>query len=300
MLKGYCAKTGQHFGIEVKKFGLSWRAVDFIHISEEEAAVMTSEVKPSRLESNQNLLPCRKCGSRSVGGCDCPPKTHQCRSGAPYNFQCLYCKDMRIDYTPARAAGGLKDGDVIRLAQGQVVKISVSGDKPVEQIRVGLGWDPASGAHNMDIDSTVYVMGNNGACETVYFGELKHPSGCVVHHGDNLTGNDSGNGDDENIDVCLSKVPRDRDRLIFVLNIYNCESRGQRLGDVKNMYIRLYDARSKRPLIEYRVTQDLYDATALVIGMAFRDAQGWQFKAIGKGSHATSISQLCEECKRLR
>lgn len=298
MLKAYCKKTGQKFGIEVAKQGLSWRAVDFIPITDEEASLMTSEVKQARFETNSNLLPCLKCGGRTIGGCACAPRSFQCRKGV-YNFQCIYCKELEIDYSAATLVGGHRSGDVIRLSQGQIVKINVEEGKPLKKIEVGVGWDPVSSGDNMDIDSTVFVVGENGM-ETVYFGNLKHPSGCVHHHGDNLTGEDKANSDDENITVHLDKVPRDRDRLIFVINIYNCSARGQTLGNVRNMYIRLYDPASRRPLIEYRVDQKLYGDTALVIGMAFRDGQGWQFKAIGKGSRATSISALETECRPLR
>ena len=298
-IKGYCAKSGKHFGLEVEKIGGVWKVVNFIDISAQEAAVTTSEIRQERFYTAENLLPCAKCGRRLVSGCACPQRAVNCRS-REYNFQCVYCSEMKIDYSAASAGAGYREGDVIRLSQGQEVKIHFADNRPLTNIVVGVGWDPASGRHNMDVDSSVIVAGNG--YETVYFGNLEHPSGCVVHHGDNLTGENSrgSQDDDENITVYLNRVPQNRDRLIFVLNIYECRARHQQLGDVKNMYIRLYDPVSKKALIEYQVDANMRGFTALVIGMAYRRGGEWLFKAIGSGSHAEDVHSLAREVTRLR
>ena len=109
-IKGYCKKTKQHFGLEIKKIGAVWKVVNFINITAEEASVITSEIKQASFSTNENLLPCKKCGKRVVSGCSCPQKTFQCRAGE-YNFQCVYCNNMEIDYTAAAIGGGYKEGD---------------------------------------------------------------------------------------------------------------------------------------------------------------------------------------------
>ena len=149
----------------------------------------------------------------------------------------------------------------------------------------------------MDVDSSVVVAGQGGY-ELVYYGNKTHESQCVLHHGDNLTGNDSDTSgqDDENITVDLKKVPKDRDRLIFVLNIFEAYARFQRLGGVRDMYIRIYSPESKQPLIEYKVKGSHIGSTALIIGMAYRTDSGWNFKAIGKGSQAKDVESLAEKC----
>lgn len=299
-IKGYCDKTKQHFGLEIKQIGGTWKVVNFINISEEEASVITSEIKQASFLTNNNLLACQKCGSRAVSGCTCPTKSYHCHSGK-YNFQCVYCKNMKIDYSASVIGGRYKDGDIVRLAQGQEVKIHFADNRTLQKIVVGVGWDPTRHGENMDIDTSVVVDGRD-EMEVVYFGDLKHPSGCVIHHGDNLTGEDEGDNksDDENITVYLDKVPQDRDRLIFVLNIYKCEERRQQLGDVKNMYIRLYDPIAKKAIIEYKVDANMKNDTALIIGMACRRGGEWFFKAIGKGSRARNIAQLAKEAVRLK
>ena len=294
-LKGKCNKTGRYFGLEIKQNRGSWEVVNFLEIPEEEARVITSEIRQPSFETATSLLPCDKCGSRKVGGCNCTARRCPVQRGE-YNFQCVYCKNMEIDYSSVSSIAGYKEGDVIRLSQGQEVKITFNG-KPLKRIIVGLGWDPVVLGRAMDLDSSVVVMGPRGY-DVVYFGDKIHESGCVVHHGDNLTGEGSAQSDDENIDAFLDKVPRDMDKLVFVVNIYDCVNRGQRLGSVRNMYIKLYDPDTRKVLIEYRVDGNLRTSTSLIVGYAFREGQDWKFKAVGAGSNATTIGTLADECFR--
>ncbi len=299
ILKAVCRKTNKHFGLEIKQFGSSWRVVNFIPLSTAEANVITSEIRQTSFSTNENLRACASCGSRVVGSCDCAQKRYNCNRSNEFNFQCIYCKNLEIDYSAPILGSGQREGDVIHLSQGQVVKIS-SGGRPLSKIYVGVGWDPVRQGYNMDIDSSVVVAGGYER-EVVYFGDLAHPSGCVIHHGDNLTGEDKyDSNDDENITVFLNKVPANRDRLIFVLNIYECLERNQQFGDVRNMYIRLYDPDSRRMLVEYRINGNMQNFTALVVGMAYRQGNEWMFKAIGTGSYAADIGELADEVMGIR
>lgn len=200
---------------------------------------------------------------------------------------------MKIDYSPA--IGGLDNNcdRTIRLSQGQELNLSVAGNKLLTQLMIGVGWDPKIIGNDMDIDSTVFVS-NDTKCEKVYFGNLIHSSGCVVHHGDNLTGKNAygTQGDDENISIYLEKVPPKTNRLVFGLNIYECQKRKQKLGDVKNLYIRICDTVSKKTLIEYKIDTNFQNCTAIVLGEVYRANGVWIFKAIGKGSYAKDIIEL--------
>lgn len=294
-LKAYCRKTGQYFGLEIKKFGLKWKVVNMIPLSADEAKLISSEIEQSSFETNDNLLACSKCRSREVGGCSCAKKKVQCTRHMKYNFECIYCDELEIDYTlPTASDVGGRAGGTVTLSQGQEVKIRYADDRPLTEIMVGVGWDPEHGFHNMDVDSSVIVMDQaKQQFELVYFGDKTHASGCVVHHGDNLTGEGGiQDGDDENISVYLNKVPANRDKLIFVLNIYECNKRGQTLGKVKNLYIKLYDPVSKKPLIQYQVSGNAGDDTAMIIGMAFRKNNAWHFKAIGKSLRVPNLPEL--------
>ena len=88
------------------------------------------------------------------------------------------------------------------------------------------------------------MCGSNGKCPTekefIFYGNLEHPTGCVKHMGDNLTG--SGEGDDEQIMVDLTQVPSDIERIAFTVTIYDADVRRQNFGQVSNAFIRIVDS----------------------------------------------------------
>lgn len=299
-IKARCRKTGLYYGLEIKRIGTNWKVINMIRLSDEEAKVISSEIKQDSFETNLNLIPCSKCGGRKVGGCNCSKRLLQCSKSMKYRFDCIYCSEMEIDYSlPSRSELDGREGGKITLSQGQEVEIRYADDRPLTKIFVGVGWDPALQGSMIDVDSSVVVMGSQGKDkELVYFSNLTHESGCVIHHGDNLTGETLGNADDENISVYLDRVPRNRDRLVFVLNIFNCLERGQTFGGINNLYIRLCDPDSKTDLIEYRVTGNFRRDTALIIGMAYRKNRKWMFKAIGRGTNATSVHEVANQCEK--
>ena len=303
-VKAKCKKTGKYLGMEVKQYSGTWKVVNVIDLTKKEASVVASEVKQPVFSTNDNLLPCLECGNRIVGKCSCSRKKHVCSDKMDYQFDCIYCDELEIDYSvPTRSAVSGDEGKTITLSQGQEVKIRYFDDRPLTQIYVGVGWDPAKKGVNIDVDSSVVLLRNQGLkYDLVYFGELDHPSGCVHHHGDNLVGKKrvgNDNGDAENISIYLDKVPREFDCLAIVLNIYKCDERKQTFGGIDNCYIKLYDPDSKSVLVEYKVTGNYEHDTGLIIGTVFRSGDSWMFKAIGKGSKAISVTDISRECVTL-
>ena len=301
LVKAYCNKTKQYFALEVKKFGSEWKVLNMTNLSDDEGKILTSEVKQSVFYTNNTLLACAKCGSRKIGGCSCPPKRVQCRKGMKYNFQCIYCNDFVIDNSSVSASdvSGMV-GKTIVLSQGQEVKIQPAGEPPLEKLVVGVGWDPATGSNNMDVDSSVYVASSTTNTRTIVsFYQLEHPNGCIIHHGDNLTGEANGQGDDENIDIFLDKVPSESDYLFFFINIYKAYERRQTLNSVRNMYIKLINPKTKKDLLTYQIASDTKNGTSLLLGVATKKSGEWHFKALGTPLRAADISEVCEECEKL-
>lgn len=110
VVKGYCKKSKQHFYLELRQIGGTWMVVNFAHLEPKIAAAINTDIR-TPLVTAENLLPCSKCGSRRVGGCNCAQKRGSCKQGI-YNFQCVYCSNMQLDYTPP-VLNGLKPGDEI-------------------------------------------------------------------------------------------------------------------------------------------------------------------------------------------
>ncbi len=193
----------------------------------------------------------------------------------------------------------------ISLQKGQ--KVSLSKDNAgLAKVVVGLGWDEvqkssggflksvfSSSPEEIDCDASA-IMLRNGKLEykedLVYFGNLRHPSGTVVHQGDNLTG--AGEGDDEQIMIDLSQVPQEYDRIVIVVNIYQAVKRHQHFGMIQNAFIRLVDARNNNEMCKYNLTEDYSGMTAMIFGEVYRHNGEWKFSAVGQGTNDPGLGEL--------
>ncbi len=301
-IKAYCDKSKQYYGLRIEDDRGTPQVTDFYDIEEGKAKELSSTINVSSLQTAPNLRACMNCAGRRVSGCDCAKGMMSCRAGQGYRFQCIYCKNLHVFSVEegAETVDAGRIGKKVRLAQGQEVEISAAGPGALEHILVGVGWDIArTGDASMDIDSSVIVKSGRGlGSELVYFSNKLHPSGCVVHMGDNLVGGKYSDvsEDSENINVYLNKVPADRDQLYFVLNIYSCNTRRQTFRDVRNMYIRLTNAKNRQVLAEYRVDHSITNQTGMVIGKAYRKGGKWVFQAIGRGVKVASVHELDRYC----
>ncbi len=197
----------------------------------------------------------------------------------------------------------------VNLQKGQKVNLKKSDGQALSRIRIGLGWDPVKqekkgglfgsifggSAPDIDCDASVIVCKGgrlSGKNDIVYFGNLKHPSGAIVHTGDNLTGD--GEGDDEQILVDLTAVPADYDKLVFVVNIYDCESRKQDFGMIANAFIRICDERTGEEFCRYNLSESYAGMTAMIFGEIYRHNGEWKFNAIGQGTTDTGLNALAK------
>ncbi|MGG3562498.1 TerD family protein [Neobacillus rhizosphaerae] len=196
----------------------------------------------------------------------------------------------------------------INLQKGQRVDLT-KGNPGLTKILVGLGWDPVQsggggglfgglfgggGAPNVDCDASVIMLGANDKLQNnkdvIYFGNLRSNDGSIQHSGDNLTGD--GDGDDEQVMIDLSRVPSNIQKLVFVVNIYDCVKRKQHFGMIRNAFIRVVNPTNNQELIHYNLTDNYSGLTCLVTGELYRHGNDWKFAAIGSGTNAASLSEV--------
>ena len=186
----------------------------------------------------------------------------------------------------------------INLTKGQKVDLT-KGNPGLTKIMVGLGWDVNAfdSGYNFDLDASAFMVGSNGKCPTekefIFYSNLEHPSESVKHMGDNLTG--EGEGDDEQIEVDLSKVPANIERIAFTCTIYDAENRRQNFGQVSNAFIRIVDARNNQELCRFNLSEHYDGMTAMIFGEVYRHGNEWKFNAIGQ---ATTDPRLEAPSKR--
>lgn len=189
----------------------------------------------------------------------------------------------------------------VNLVKGQKIDLT-KGNPGLSKITVGLGWDPNTETKGLlgglfgkkqtiDCDASALLIDSNKKCmETIYFGHLKNKNNSIVHTGDNLTGD--GDGDDEQILVDLNQVPNTVEKLVFIVNIYNAQSKKQHFGMIKNAYIRIVDNSNNKELIRYSLTDNYSNKTGLFTGEIYRHNNEWKFMAIGEGTLDTSVSEM--------
>lgn len=196
----------------------------------------------------------------------------------------------------------------INLQKGQRVDLT-KGNPGLAKIMVGLGWDPVQnrggggflgslfgggGGANIDCDASVLMLDASGRIrnnsDVIYFGNLKSTEGSVQHTGDNLTGD--GDGDDEQILVDLNRVPAQIDKLVFVVNIYDCVKRNQHFGMIQNAFIRIVNSANNQELIHFNLTDNYSGKTCLVVGEIYRHGGDWKFAAVGNGINVPGLGEL--------
>jgi len=174
----------------------------------------------------------------------------------------------------------------ISLSKGGRVSLSkeVAG---LKNIQVGLGWDTNASdtGADFDLDSSLFMLDSNNKTtadsDFIFFNNLKSTDGSVVHQGDNLTG--EGDGDDELMNIDLSKIDAKYESLAITVTIHDGEARKQNFGQVNNAFIRVVNADDGKELAKFELDEDYSSETAVFIGTLYRKSGEWRFKAEGSG-----------------
>ncbi|MER8093097.1 TerD family protein [Streptomyces goshikiensis] len=165
----------------------------------------------------------------------------------------------------------------VSLQKNQTVSLVKGGRPLLSQVKMGLGWEPAFGGRDIDLDASVIAYGpQRNHIDSCYFGKLSILGGAVKHSGDNLTG--EGAGDDEVIVVDLGRLPAEATGLVFTVNSFS----GQKFSEVAKAYCRLIDAASGEELVRFDLT-GAEPQTGVMMAKLVRQFSGeWEMTAIGE------------------
>lgn len=171
----------------------------------------------------------------------------------------------------------------INLTKGQRVDIGLL------KIGVGLGWDPSTApGTEFDLDASAFMLGSDGQVPAegffVFYGNPVSPDRSVSSSGDDRTGGNS-DGDDETLSVDLSRVDSRIEQIIFTVTIHEHDVRRQNFGQVRNSFIRVYDAANSSEICKYELGEDFSVETAVEFGRLYKRGGAWRFEALGLGYH---------------
>lgn len=181
---------------------------------------------------------------------------------------------------------------------GKVSLAKVAADAGISggltKILVGLGWDVNryDGGAQFDLDAAAFMLAGTGkvrsSADFIFYNQKVGPG--IEHMGDNRTG--EGEGDDEIINIDLTAIPADIEKVSFTVTIDQADIRKQNFGMVENSYIRVVDAVSGTELIKYDLGEDFSVETAVVVADLYRHNGEWKFNAIGSG-FSGGLAALC-------
>ena len=188
--------------------------------------------------------------------------------------------------------------DVIEMTAGQEVVLAGEDQQSLTTLRMGLGWDKertagaiGTGAPDVDLDASAVQFSGDQLFDLAFYNNLSTRDGSVVHLGDNQTG--SGEGDDEQITVDLTKIYAKVDTIVFLVSSYQ----GHSLEWISRAYCRLI-ADGDTEIARYTLTHGVPE-TGLVMAKIFRDGDQWKLRTIGQGIAAKVPSESVDAMRAL-
>lgn len=170
----------------------------------------------------------------------------------------------------------------INLQKGQKIDIGLT------KLSVGLGWNPNEGTgFDFDLDASAFMINANRLIPSepyfIFYGNTDSPDSALHHTGDDPTGGNSADGDDETIQVDLTKVSDEVKEILFVVTIHDATQRRQNFGQVRNSYIRIVDDANGMEVAKYELDEDFSIETGVEFGRLYRRENKWKFEASGIG-----------------
>lgn len=170
----------------------------------------------------------------------------------------------------------------INLSKGEKIDIGLS------KLKVGLGWDPNPGTgFDFDLDVSVFMLNAQKQLPReenfIFYNNPTSPDKGVHYLGDDRSGGKS-DGDDEVIELDLSRIPDEISEMLFVITIHDYESRRQNFGQVRNSYIRICDSNmNDLEVAKYELDEDFSIESAVEFGRIYKRSGKWRFEASGLG-----------------
>lgn len=215
----------------------------------------------------------------------------------------------------------------IRLEKGENHKLDLN------VFHVGLGWDvreDSASDEDFDLDVSAFMLTSKGKTpgedylvfynsekrvrpsnlsKIVSYLEWEDDNGAMRHESrpvdpelsvigsiDDEDGSTSEDGDDETMDINLSKVREDVSEIIICVSIHKWKERRQNFGQVERAYVRLYktgQADGEGEFI-YDLTEDFSVCASVEFCRLYRRNGEWKIQALGVG-HKGGLEELLDK-----
>ena len=187
----------------------------------------------------------------------------------------------------------------VSLQKGQRASI----DNSMKMVLVGLGWDPNKydGGYDFDLDASAFILGANGKVvsddDFVFYNNPDWHDHTVWSTGDDRSGGNSAEGDDEQIFIDFTKIPDYVSKIAITVTIHEAAERRQNFGQVSNAYVRVAKVENEfdtngETVIQFDLEEEFSIETALVVCEIYRKNGQWKFNAVASG-YQGGLEQLC-------
>lgn len=188
---------------------------------------------------------------------------------------------------------------MVSLQKGQTVRLGKSGGGSLTRVSMGLGWDvrkakgffgklTGGGGGDVDLDASCLLFdGQRTLLDQVWFRQLSSRDGSIVHSGDNRTG--AGDGDDEVINVDLTRLPPQVETLLFTVNSFL----GDSFDRIENAYCRLVDTSNGQEMARYDLSGS-GSHTGQLMAKLVRTGGGWEMKALGERTTGRTFQDMMQ------
>ena len=110
------------------------------------------------------------------------------------------------------------------------------------------------------------------------------PDFSVIGSIDDTDGKTSAGGDDETMDIDLSKIRSEVKEIVIVVSIYEYAERNQNFGQVDDSYVRIYKpATPDTDEYKYELNEDFSACASVEFCRIYRHNGEWKLKALGIG-----------------
>ncbi|QBD85573.1 TerD family protein [Clostridium tetani] len=181
----------------------------------------------------------------------------------------------------------------MKILKGQ--KISLNQKSPnISKLMVALEWEIKNTSNKkLELDTSIFMVDKNNTTleeDFIFYSNLKSAQGGIVlksDHNSNLK-----DGYDEVVQLDLTKIPLNIEKLAFTITIYEAEDRGETFENISNAYFRLIDTYTKKEILNYKFDDQLSEETAVVVAEIYRYKGEWKINCIGSGFKG-GLKALC-------
>lgn len=159
----------------------------------------------------------------------------------------------------------------VKLKKGSGISLS----KGIENVQLNVTWN-----ENIDIDIHCLVLKDGKVEEDedfVFYYNLTHPSGAVVHSADSRAGGR------EFIDVDFSKLPPQKNEILLLASIDKAEIRGHHFGKANSSKCELIDINNNNEVLATcNFSEDLFGDINAKLVRLFKTSGIWHYEVLNK------------------